>query len=91
MKLETPYNIIRTVTYSISVKAMKNGYSYLIDSVFFSEKVRGEKTVIKPSEEVLENMGETGPIVGRTEKILNETDMRFQKLLALLRSKSGKG
>jgi hypothetical protein len=35
-------------------------------------------------------MGETGAVVGETEKILNETDMRFEKLIAVLRSEMKK-
>jgi hypothetical protein len=87
MKLETPYHLIRTVSYSIKLHSTEKGYEYTIDSVFFTEQERGEKANTVPSKEVVKNMGETGAIVGETEKILNETDMRFQKLLALLKSK----
>jgi hypothetical protein len=90
LKLKTPFNTIRTVPYSIEVRAIDNGYEYLIDSVSFIEQTRGEKSNTKSSKEFLENMSEQGSIVGETEKILNETDMRFQKLLALLRSGIGK-
>ena len=86
LKLNTPFNTIRTVPYSIEVRAFENGYKYLVDSVSFTEKKRGKKLSDKSSKEVVENMSEQGPIVGETEKMLNETDMRFQKLLALLRS-----
>lgn len=85
LKLKTPYNIIRTVDYSIELTAMKNGYEYVIDSVSFTEQKRGEKADTKSSKEVLENMGEQGAVVRETERLLNETDMRFQKVLAVLR------
>ena len=85
LKLKTPYTIIRTVSYFITVHAKENGYEYKIDSVFFKEKVRGGKEVTKSSTEVLEGISETGRVVGETEKVLNETDMKFQRLLALLR------
>lgn len=88
MKLRTPYNVVRTVSYSIKVNALQDGYEYIIDSVAFTERERGGKISTKQSSEVLENMGETGKIVGDTEKLLNETDMRFQKLLALLKLKT---
>jgi len=91
LKLKTPYHIIRTVLYSIKIKPTESGYEYLIDSVIFKEQERGEKAVIKPSEEVLDDMDETGKIVGDTEKILNETDMRFQKILALLKKEMKEG
>jgi len=85
LRLTTPYHLIRTVSYSIKINVTESGYEYKIDSVIFKEQERGEKAVIKPSEKVVEDMGETGKIVGDTEKILNETDMRFQKLLAHLK------
>ena len=88
--LKTPYNIIRSVNYSIELRAIENGYEYLIDSVSFTEQKRGEKPGTKSSKEVLDNMGEQGAIVSETEKLLNEADMRFQKLLALIRSGIGR-
>jgi hypothetical protein len=91
LKLKTPYPIIRTVSYSIAVNATDGGYEYKIDSVFFTEKERGGKQVTKSSTEVIEGISETGRVVGETEKILNETDMKFQRLLALLRSELSKG
>jgi hypothetical protein len=91
LKLKTPYHIIRTVLYSIKISSTESGYEYLIDSVVFKEQERGEKAFIKPSKEVLDDMDETGKIVGDTEKILNETDMRFQKLLALLKKEMKEG
>jgi hypothetical protein len=91
LRLITPYNISRTVSYSMAVKAMENGFEYVIDSVFFTEKERGKKEVFKSSKEVIEGINETGRVVGETEKKLNETDMKFQKLLALLRSQISKG
>ena len=90
MKLSTPYPIIRTVSYSITVTTTEKGYEYKIDNVFFRQKERGGKEVVMPSSAVLEGIEETGKVVGETEKIMNETDMRFQKILALLRSSVSK-
>ncbi|HEV8283442.1 MAG TPA: hypothetical protein VGQ09_03990 [Chitinophagaceae bacterium] len=87
LNLKTPFNIIRTVHYSMELRAVENGYEYLIDSVSFTERKRGEKPSTKSSKEVLDNMSEQGAIVGETERLLNETDMRFQKLLAVLRTR----
>jgi len=87
LHLKTPYTIIRTVHYSLELKAIENGYEYLIDSVSFTEQKRGEKAETKSSKEVFDNMSEQGAIVGETERLLNETDMRFQRLLDVLRMK----
>ena len=87
LHLKTPYIIIRTVDYSIELKAIENGYEYRIDSVSFTEQKRGEKPITKSSKDVVGNMSEQGAIVGETERLLNETDLRFQKLLAVLRTK----
>lgn len=89
-KLKTPYSLVRTVSYFITIKTKDGGYEYLIDSVSFTERERGKKTVTRSSEEVVEGMSETGKIVGETEKVLNETDMRFQKLLALLKQEAAR-
>lgn len=86
LRLQTPYNIIRKVSYVINVKATDKGYEYVIDSVFYYERERGRKATTRSSEDVLDGISETGKVVGETEKILNETDMRLQKLLALLRN-----
>ena len=87
LKLETPYTIIRTVDYSLELRAIENGFQYLIDSVSFTEQTRGEKPETKSSKEILKNMSEQGEIVGETERLLNETDMRFQRVLAMLKNR----
>jgi hypothetical protein len=89
-KLNSDYNIVRTVSYNIQLKATEGGYSYVIDSVKFTERNRGEKETTKSSQEILKNMDEAGKIVGDTEKILNETDLRIQKLLELLKQQASK-
>jgi hypothetical protein len=86
LKLTTPYYVVRSVAYTLTLNPGDGGYEYLIDDVFFIERERGKKRVTKTSEEVLEGISETGRVVGETEKILNQTDMKFQKLLALIRS-----
>jgi hypothetical protein len=90
MRLKTPHNIIRSVHYSLKLEASQDGYEYSIDDISFTEQKRGDKAVTKSSEEVLKNMGETGKIVSDTEQILNETDMRFQKLLEFIKSEVNK-
>lgn len=91
LKLKTPHHIKRTVHYFLKITSTENGYEYLIDSVMFKEREKGEKEIIIPSQKVVKNMDETGKVVGVTEKILNETDMKFQKLLALLRREVKQG
>lgn len=91
LKLTAPYNVVRSVKYTLTVNPTDNGYEYLIEDVFFIDRERGKKRVTRTSEEVMEGMTETGKLVGETEKILNETDMRFQKLLALIKSAANKG
>jgi hypothetical protein len=90
MRLSTPYHLLRYVNYKLKLKRLPNGYEYVIDSVFLTDQERGEKVDTLSSEKLLENMEETGEIVGVTEKILNEIDMRFQKLIAMLRSEMKK-
>ena len=91
MKLKAPYNIIRRVYYSIRVGAMENGYEYCIDSVFYTVQQRGEKLITKPPKEVLGEVEERGKPAEEAEKMLNETDLRFQRLLYLLKSEMNKG
>jgi hypothetical protein len=88
--LSTPYHLVRYVNYKLKLKRLSDGYEYVIDSVFLTDQERGEKVDTLSSEKLLENMEETGDIVGVTEKILNEIDMRFQELIAMLRSEMKK-
>lgn len=91
LQLTTPYPVLRSVFFTITVNPTDSGYDYLIDEVFFTQRERGKKPVVRSAKEVLEGINETGKVVGETEKILNETDMRFQKLLSLLKSAASSG
>jgi hypothetical protein len=90
IRLNTPHHLIRYVNYNFRLKLLQSGYEYVIDSVFLTEQERGENVDTVSSKKLIENMEETGEIVGVTEKILNEIDMRFQKLVAVLRSEMKK-
>lgn len=90
MKLKTPYPILRYVNYRFKLTPLDSGYKYVIDSVYYTEQERGRKIDTLSSEKMVNRMDETGAIVGETEKILNETDMRFEKLIAVLRSEMKK-
>lgn len=85
IKLISPYHIIRKLHFTTQVKATDNGYAYQIDSVYLTEKRRGvsEKTI--SSKELLEGLEKTGMGGTESEKLLNEIDMRLQKLIAILR------
>ena len=87
IKLNSSYNHIRKVLYSITITANGGGYQYHIDSVYLKQKIRGGKTEIRSSKELLEGMEEAGIQVMILEKILNEIDMRFQHLIAMLEFK----
>ena len=86
LRLETPYSMIRKLYYTIKIDVEKEGYHYHIDSVFITEKIRGGKTTTISSKELVKRMDISGPTSAQTEKLLNEIDMDFQKLLALLKT-----
>ncbi len=84
MELTTPYHLIRTLHFTLQVTPKEGGYDYRIDSVSVSERRRGGKAKIKSSKELLEGIEDTGNVAIEAERLLNEADMRFQKLLAIL-------
>jgi hypothetical protein len=86
MKLVTPYHTIRTVEYLFELKVEDGEYKYRIDSVYMEEKERGGKTTRLSSEKLLKAVEETGKVSKDAEKVLNEIDMNFQKLLALVQA-----
>ena len=84
MKLKSTQSVINNLHYTITVTQEKSGYKYTIDSVYLVSEERGVGTKKIPSEELVEGMETTGPVASQTEKILNEIDMKFQKVLDLL-------
>ena len=84
IKLATPYHIIRTVHYIFELTVEDGKYKYRIDSVYMTEKERGGKTITLSSEKMLKAVEETGPVSIEAEKQLNEVDMNFQKIIALV-------
>jgi hypothetical protein len=84
IRLSSPYHIIKTVEYILELSVEDGKYKYRIDSVYIKQAERGGKTVKISSEELLKGMEVTGPTSANTEKQLNEIDMNFQKLLALV-------
>jgi hypothetical protein len=84
IKLASPYHIIKTVEYILELSVEDGKYKYRIDSVYINQAERGGKTIKISSEELLKGMEVSGSISATTEKQLNEIDMNFQKLLALV-------
>lgn len=87
MKLSSNHPISRLVNYTLSLKAKDSGYAYRIDSVFVIEKKSGEAEKKRTAKQLLQEMEVSGPVAEAAEKILNEIDMNFQKLLVLLKTK----
>src|SRR5260221_789666 len=84
IKLSSPYHIIKTVEYILELSVEDGKYKYRIDSVYIKTTQRGGKTKKISSEELLKGMEVSGPTSANTEKQLNEIDVNFQKLLALV-------
>lgn len=82
--LNAPFHIIRKVHFTISATAKEAGYTYRIDSVYVTERRRGSSQKTKTAEDLLEGMEATGADGTTNERLLNEIDMRFQKILVLL-------
>jgi hypothetical protein len=84
--LNSPYPLIRKVFFEVAVSPTEKGYAYRLDKFFVVEKERGGKTRKIPGAALLKNMEESGLLAQRTEEVLNEIDMRIQKLLAELKN-----
>jgi len=84
MKLTTPYHLIRQVGYILELSVEDGGYKYRIDSVNMKQVERGGKTIKISSAELFKGIEATGPESIEAEKILNEIDLKFQKILALV-------
>jgi Domain of unknown function (DUF4468) with TBP-like fold len=86
LKLTTAYYIVRTVFYNFELTVEDGKFKYRIDSVYMKERQRGGKTATLSSDKMLKAMEETGPPSIVAEKELNEIDMNFQKIIALVSS-----
>lgn len=87
--LSTPFHLSRQVHFTMQVTAKEGAYTYNIDKVYLTEKRRGGEAKKTSSEDLLKGMEETGNAGAEREKLLNEIDMRFQKLLAQLEAAVG--
>jgi len=86
MKLTTPYHLVRTVGFLLEVIVDDGGYKYRIDSVYMVQVERGGKTIKARSGDVYKGIEATGPESVEAEKIVNEIDLKFQKMLVLIKS-----
>ena len=84
IKLASPYHLVKTVEFIFELSVDDGKYEYQIDSVYIKQFERGEKMIKISSEELLKAMETGQPVSGRIEKILNEIDMIFQKLITLV-------
>lgn len=84
--LTTPFHIIRKVHFTLRLTANEAGYTYRVDSVAVTERRRGSKLKITSAKELLEGMEDTGVSGTANERLLNEIDLRLQKLLTVLAS-----
>jgi hypothetical protein len=91
MRLKGSNAMARTAYFTLQVTAKDGGYSYNIDSVYVTEKKGNGSTQKRSDKELLKNMETTGPVADAAEKLLNEIDMNFQKMLAVLRNKMKAG
>jgi len=81
LKLAAPDREAMKVKYIIQVEVKNESYDYRIDSVYLIQKEAGEKSSKISSKEVLKKMESSGPVAASMEKLLNEIDMRFQKVI----------
>lgn len=84
IKLNSTYHVKLTLLFNLRITPSENGYQYRIDSVKVREMKRYSRTTIKPSKELLEGIEETGLTAIEAERLLNEIDLRLQKLLTIL-------
>lgn len=87
IRLSTPYPIIRKAQYSLKLSVKNGGYEYKIDEVSLYEKHRGYKERRIASEDLVDQMEESGVTAIEAEKILNAIDLNLQKLLTLLQNR----
>ena len=84
IKLKTPYHLIRRVNFALQLMPRQGAYDYKVDSVSLIDGRRGWKQTTKPAAELLEGLEETGIAEIETEMLLNEIDLRIQKVLKVL-------
>ena len=84
MKLNTPYYRIHKVHFLLTLTPKEGGYDYKVDSVSVTQKRRGGSTDVLSAKQLLKGIEDTGLAAVEAERLLNEIDMRLQKLIVLL-------
>ncbi|HEY1023145.1 MAG TPA: hypothetical protein VGE06_12575 [Flavisolibacter sp.] len=87
IRMNSPYAIIRKMHFTLQLAPHATGYTYTVDSIVVTEKRRGWKEKSVTSEEMIDNLEETGNAAIELEITLNEIDLRIQKLLRVLENK----
>ena len=85
VRMNAPFRIIRNVHFTLTLHPQGSGYDYRIDSVYITEKRRAGRETTRSSKELLEGIEDTGLKAIETERLLNEIDMRLQKVLAIIK------
>ncbi|MDQ3278215.1 MAG: hypothetical protein M3Q06_07805 [Bacteroidota bacterium] len=84
IKMKTPYQQKRKFHFLMELTPKSGGFGYKVDSVFVTEGRRGWKMKVKKAGELLAGMEEYGVAEIEAEKLLNEIDLRIQKMLRIL-------
>ena len=91
VKLPSPYNLVKTLYYTVKLQSNGSEVAYQIDSIYVSIRKRGGKARIISSEEMLKGLGENGKTAMLAERQLNEIDLNIQKLIAIMKADLRKG
>jgi hypothetical protein len=85
IRLTTPYQLIRQMYFEMRIETSGEGSEYVLDNFYLNEEPRKGKKKLVPSKDLLGAMEEGGQKAIETERILNETDMKVQELIAKLK------
>jgi len=86
IKLSPDGVTVNKLLFTIEMKIKKDGYKYHIHKVHVVQYKSGVKISDISSEDLLEGMDSSGDTAAKTEKQLNEIDMDFQKIIALIKA-----
>ena len=86
MKLLADGGTTNELLYTMEIKVKNGSYQYHIHKVHLVQYKGGAKISDIASEDLLEGMDSSGEGATKTEKQLNEMDMDFQKLIALIKA-----
>jgi len=86
MKLSADGGTTNELLYTMEIKVKNGSYQYHIHKVHLVQYKGGAKISDIASEDLLEGMDSSGEGATKTEKQLNEMDMDFQKLIALIKA-----